>query len=146
MSLQSDAQKVYEYLTTQVLSSSPRKPVPYGQVEKDTDVPIGEHGAYIGQVLGVVSRSCMRRGLPPLTSIVVRGDDQMPGSGYFVELATADQDGNPAGWRIDPGIDRWIRKPTPAGFDKDTDRWAYQQMIAEHQQSVWHHAGWPTSL
>ena len=34
----------------------------------------------------------------------------------------------------------------PAGFDKGIDRWAYWEMIEEHQRSVWTYQPWPRSL
>jgi hypothetical protein len=151
MPLSTHAQTLYSYLTTQILASSPQATVTYGKIEKATGVPIGPEAGYMGQVLGAIHKGCAAHGLPPLTAIAVQdhGDSdamKMPGSGYFVELAGIRQNGNPAGWRIDPGIERWLRRPGPRGFDKDTDRWGYQAMIAEHQQSVWSQGQWPPTL
>jgi hypothetical protein len=120
--------------------------VTYPKIEGDTGVPMGEYGAYIGQVLGMIQQGCARRGLPPLTSIVVSTVDQIPGKGYFTELAGIQLNGNPAGWRIDAGVDRWLRGRTPRGFDKVTERYQYRDMVQEHQRSVWAHGVWPASL
>jgi hypothetical protein len=141
-----DVRAVYEYLTNADLPGSDRPTVTYGQIESATGVPIGANGGHIGRVLGEISRRCSEHGLPPLTSIVVSATDQIPGTGYFVEMAQMIARGNPAGWRIDPGIERWDQRPAPSGFDKDIDRWNYRAMIQEHQQSVWSHTGWPRLL
>ena len=146
MALDDDVRVVYKYLTTQVLPGASRPTVTYGQIEQDTRVPIGEHGGYIGQVLGEISRRCAEQGLPPLPSVVINATDEIPGSGYFVEMARMLRRGNPSGWRIDPGIERWDQRPSPRGFDKDLDRWDYRPMIAENQESVWAQSVWPRSL
>ncbi len=146
MAFDHDVRAVYEYLTTQVLPGANRPTVTYGRIEQDTRVPIGEHGGYIGQVLGEISRRCSEGGLPPITSIVINGTDGIPGSGYFVEMAQMLRRGNPCGWRIDQGIERWDQKPAPRGFSKDLDRWNYKPMIAENQESVWAQPVWPRSL
>jgi hypothetical protein len=141
-----DVQAVYKFLTTQILPMANKATVTYGRIERDTGVPIGEYGGYIGEVLGEIADRCADRGLPPLTSIVVNAADGIPGSGFFVEMAEVQQRGNPAGWRIDPGVERWIQRPAPPGFDKASERWNYRAMITEQQESVWGHATWPPSL
>ncbi len=146
MAFDDDVRAVYEYLTTQVLPAGKSPTVTYGQIEKATGVLMGEYGGHIGQVLGEISRRCANQGLPPLTSIVISSTDKIPGSGYFIEMAQMLKRGNPADWRIDPGIERWDQRPTPRGFNKNTDRWNYRPMIDEHQQSVWAQADWPASL
>jgi len=65
----------------------------------------------------------------------------MPSSGYFVALGESE---NAAGRREAPGLDRWANKSP--GFDKDTSRWEYQEMIQAHQESVWRHRAWPSRL
>jgi hypothetical protein len=146
MSIQSDARTIYEYLTTQFLPNNPRGTITYTQLQQATGVEIGVEGGYMGQVLGAVSEGCASHRLPPLTAIVVGAGTSMPGKGYFTELALLQQKGNPGGWRIDQGIDRWLPGRAPAGFDKDTARWGYQPMIDSHQESVWGNQAWPESL
>ena len=146
MAIDDDVRAVYEYLTTQVLSGANQPTVTYGQIEQETGVPIGEYGGHIGRVLGEISRRCTDQRLPPLTSIVINATDEIPGSGYFVEMAQMLRRGNPGGWRIDQGIERWDQKPAPRGFSKDLDRWNYRPMIAENQESVWAQPVWPRSL
>jgi hypothetical protein len=146
MAFDDDVRSVYEYLTTRVLPGANRPTVTYGSIERDTDVLMGEFGGYIGKVLGEISRRCSAHGLPPLTSIVINANDGIPGSGYFVEMAQMIRRGNPCGWRIDPGVERWDQKPAPKGFDKDLDRWNYRPMIAENQESVWAQGTWPRLL
>jgi hypothetical protein len=146
MAFVDDVKVIYEHLTTQALPGAAQATVTYGIIQQHTGVPMGEYGGYIGRVLGEISRLCAGRGLPPLTSIVINDAEQIPGSGYFVELAQMLAQGNLGGWRIDPGIERWGLKPPPKGFDKDLERWNYRPMIAENQQSVWSHSSWPGSL
>ena len=146
MAFDDDVRTVYEYLTTEALPSAVHATATYGMIEQATGVPIGEFGGYIGQILGEVSRLCFEHNLPPLTSIVISKADGMPGSGYFVEMTQMLTRGNPGGWRIDPGIDRWGKKPAPRCFDKEIERWNYRPMIAENQQSVWSQPSWPSSL
>ncbi|HKI16805.1 MAG TPA: hypothetical protein VKA15_02955 [Isosphaeraceae bacterium] len=146
MAIHNDVRAVYEYLTSQVLPGADRPTVTYGQIERETGVPIGEYGGYIGQVLGEISRRCSDRRLAPLTSIFINATDGIPGSGYFVEMAQMLQRGNPARWRIDLGIERWDQRPTPRGFDKDLERWNYRQMIEENQRAVWAQTDWPQSI
>jgi len=146
MAIDDDVRAVYEYLTTQVLPDANRPTVTYGQIEQETGVPIGEYGGHIGRVLGEISRRCSDQRLPPFTSIVINATDGIPGSGYFVEMAQMLRRGNPGGWRIDQGIERWDQKPAPRGFSKDLDRWNYRPMIAENQESVWAQPVWPRSL
>ena len=148
MSTEEEARKVYCYLTESVLGNGERPRCTYGEVEKETGVPMGEHGGHIGRVLGLVQRACARRGLPPLSSIVVRpGDDEIPGPGYFDDLANIAQEGNPAHWRIDPGIlSQWGSRVRSAGIDKDIERWRYKEMVAEHQSQVWGHPDWPPTI
>lgn len=65
----------------------------------------------------------------------------IPSSGYFVALA---QSPNLAGREDAEGIGRWADKPR--GFDKDTSRWEYREMLEQHQESVWKHRTWPDRL
>jgi hypothetical protein len=146
MAFDDDVRAVYEYLTAKVLPGAVQATVTYGAIEAATGVPRGEYGGYIGQILGEISRRCAEKNLPPLTSIVINKQDGIPGSGYFVEMAQMIERGNPAGWRIDPGIDRWDKRPVPPGFDKDMDRWNYRPMIEENQRSVWSQSSWPSAL
>jgi len=78
--------------------------------------------------------------------VIINATDGIPGSGYLVEMAQMLRRGNPGGWRIDQGIERWDQKPAPRGFSKDLDRWNYRPMIAENQESVWAQPVWPRSL
>ncbi len=162
MSVAQEARTVYEYLTTRVLPASPQAlvtcqkieedtGVPMGEylvtypgIEKDTGVPMGKYGEHIGQVLGVIQQGCASRGLPPLASIAVPTGDDIPGKGYFTDLAEIQRNGNPAGWRIDDGVDRWLH--APRGFDRKAERYGYREMVQEHQRSVWAHGVWPASL
>jgi hypothetical protein len=145
MSIEDDARTVYEYLVTHVLGER-RATVTYKQIHEDCGVAYGEYGGHIGQVLGVISRSCAEKHFPPLTSIVVNTGDDIPGPGYFIELARIQKRGNPAGWRIDGGIDRWDQRPVPRGFDKVANRYEYREMIAEHQLNVFDFIRWPPEL
>ncbi len=142
----SEAKTVYKYLTTRVLPASPQALVTYPKIEEDTGVPMGKYGEHIGQVLGVIQQDCASRGLPPLASIAVPTGDKIPGKGYFTDLAEIQRNGNPAGWRIDDGVDRWLKGHTPRGFDKVAERHGYSEMVQEHQRSVWAHGVWPASL
>ena len=136
MSVAQEARTVYEYLTTRVLPASPQDVVTYPKIEGDTGVPMGEHGEHIGQVLGMIQQGCARGDLPPLASIVVPTGDDIPGKGYFTELAKIQLNGNPAGWRIDDGVDRWLKGHAPRGFDKVAERYRYREMVQEHQRNL----------
>jgi hypothetical protein len=146
MAFDDDVRTVYEYLITEVLPSGDRPKVAYRQIEQATHVPIGEYGGHIGEILGEIQRRCAERKLPPLSSIVVNATDQIPGPGYFVALTQVLEMGNAAGWRIDPGVERWDQRPAPPGFDKRAERWNYRAMIDENQQAVWARTDWPESI
>ena len=147
MSVEGDARTIYNYLRGLLASENERPKTTYGQVERATGVPAGEHGGYMGKVLGHISWGCAQRQLPPLTSIVVRpGRDEIPGPGYFDELANLSRAGNPGGWHIDQGITRWGTGRRPPDLDKVTERWMYREMVEEHQEHVWAQREWPDSL
>jgi hypothetical protein len=140
-SLSPNAKAIYQHLITIVIPT--KKVTTYGDVSSATGVPIGVDGGVIGAVLGEVARACDTHSLPPLTAIVVRADQMydpakrygMPGVGYFVMRS-----------ETDPDFAEWGKKPAPAGFDKDADRWKLQKTIEAHQDSVWKRASWPAKL
>jgi hypothetical protein len=125
MSTQEEAVRVYQFLVGTVLKNGERPKTTYGEVSSATRVPMGEHGGHIGRVLGIVQRACAQRGLPPLSSIVVRpGVGEIPGPGYFDDLANIASEGNPANWEVHKDIlEQWGSNARAARFDKDIVRW-----------------------
>ena len=149
MPLSAEARTIYDYLRTQILPK--RRVTSYGIVSEATGVPIGVEGGAIGKVLGELASVCDERSLPPITAIVVRADEMydpsgkhgMPGPGYFVQEATSPNNAQ----RLGHGdFLPWAQSPPPAGFDKDSNRWALQSIVEAHQDSVWQRRQWPDSL
>lgn len=140
-SLSPGAQAVYRFLVTSIVPT--KQVTTYSEVSDATGVPVGEEGGVIGKVLGEVARACETHNLPPLTAIVVRADEKydpskrhgMPGVGYFVQQS-----------ENDAAFAEWGQKPTPAGFNKDAERWKLQKTVEVHQDAVWKCASWPEKL
>lgn len=149
MALTAEASALYQHLRLDVIPS--RRVATYGAVSAATGVPIGVDGGHIGKVLGEIASACDLHKLPPLTAIVVRADEQydstghhgMPGSGYFVQEAQSPNSAQRQGHDL---FLRWAMHPSPAGFDKDADRWELRAQVEAHQDSVWRHRRWPESL
>ncbi len=145
MFLSNDAKLIYSFLCNQCPN---KKVVTYGTVSKNTNVPLGEGGGAVRDALAEIFKKSDAAKLPPITSIVVQEANLydrkmrygMPGGGY---LSAEAQSPNFANRPRQAGIERWADKPRP----KDTEVWAFQKMIEQHQDLVWDYQGaWPSAL
>ena len=100
MAIDDDVRAVYEYLTTQVLPGANQPRSLTDKSSKRLSADRGIRRSY-GRVLSEISRRCSEERLPPLASIAINATDEIPGSGYFVEMAQMLRRGNPGGWRMD---------------------------------------------
>jgi len=145
MPMSNHANLVYHFLVQRV----PEKMVvTYGEVSEATGVPLGVAGGAVAKSLYEIFRECDDRMLPPISAIVVQGDNLydkfrrhgMPGGGYLCAEAESK---NAANRKRDGGWERWKNTPRPA----DTETWTMLKMIEAHQDMVWdYNQEWPAML
>jgi alkylated DNA nucleotide flippase Atl1 len=143
--MSNSASLIYKLLVQRVAS---KKVVTYGEVSEATGVPLGVAGGAVAKSLYEIFKDCDTRMLPPISVIVVQGDNLydktrrhgMPGGGYLCAEAESK---NAAGRRRDSGWERWKTSPRPP----DTETWTMIMMIEAHQDMVWDYEhGWPVTL
>jgi len=139
MALSPNAHKVYQHLIKNVASSG--KVTTYAAVSHATGIQID--GGALGSVLGEIARACLAVDLPPLTAVIVQGDQRydpagrhgIPEIGYFVLRAQTDPDFAALG-----------ESPAPPDFQPDADRWKLKKTFEAHQNAVWRRRTWPERL
>jgi len=145
MPMSRNASLVYQFLVQNV---DAKKVVTYGEVSEATGVPLGVAGGAVAKSLYEIFIACDEKMLPPITAIVVQGDNLydksrrhgMPGGGYLCAEAESK---NIAGRSRYSGWERWKNTPRPP----DTETWTQLKMIEAHQDMVWgYEYGWPVAL
>lgn len=97
-------------ILTQVATQSLQPKITYGQLAAQ----IGVHHRAVRYVLGVIQNYCISEKLPPLTILVVNGQDGLPGSG-FVAWDTDDLE---AGFKQVTGY-HWALRDNPFAYAAD---------------------------